>query len=52
LKVYEGFENLIADDCAEAIWFIVSRPKHVNINEITVMPTAQPNASTIHRKLV
>jgi NADP-dependent 3-hydroxy acid dehydrogenase YdfG len=49
-KVYEGFENLVAGDCAEAIWFILNRPKHVNINELTIMPTAQPNATTILRK--
>lgn len=50
-KVYEGFENLVAQDIAEAIWFAVSRPAHVNINELTIMPTAQPVASVIHRKL-
>jgi 3-hydroxy acid dehydrogenase/malonic semialdehyde reductase len=48
--VYEGFENLVADDIAETIWFAISRPPHVNINELTVMPTAQPMASVIHRK--
>ncbi len=49
-KVYEGFENLVADDIAEAIWFAISRPAHVNINELTIMPTAQPVAGVIHRK--
>lgn len=49
-KVYEGFENLVAEDIAEAIWFALSRPAHVNINELTIMPTAQPVASVIHRK--
>lgn len=49
-KVYEGFENLVADDIADAIWFAISRPAHVNINEVTIMPTAQPVASVIHRK--
>ena len=49
-KVYMGFENLVAEDCARAIWFMLSQPKHVNINELTIMPTAQPNASTILRK--
>ncbi|MCX6189354.1 MAG: SDR family NAD(P)-dependent oxidoreductase [Bacteroidetes bacterium] len=49
-KVYDGFENLLANDCAEAIWFILNRPNHVNINELTIMPTAQPNATTILRK--
>jgi 3-hydroxy acid dehydrogenase/malonic semialdehyde reductase len=49
-KVYEGFENLVAGDCAEAIWFMLNRPQHVNINEMIIMPTAQPNAGTIIRK--
>lgn len=48
-KVYEGFENLVAQDIAEAIWFALSRPAHVNINELTIMPTAQPMAGIIHR---
>lgn len=49
-KVYEGFENLIAEDIADALWYIVSRPKHVNINDLVIMPTAQPMAGLIHRK--
>lgn len=49
-SVYQGFENLVANDIAEAIWFALSRPAHVNINELTIMPTAQPVASVIHRK--
>ena len=49
-KVYLGFENLVAEDVAEAVWFIASRPPHVNINDIVIMPTAQPMAGLIHRK--
>jgi len=49
-KVYDGFEPLSADDIAETIWFAVSRPAHVNINELTVMPTAQASAAIISRK--
>jgi 3-hydroxy acid dehydrogenase/malonic semialdehyde reductase len=49
-KVYEGFEPLVADDIAETIWFAASRPAHVNINELTVMPTAQAAATNIFRK--
>ena len=49
-KVYEGFEPLVAADIAETIWFAVSRPAHVNINELVVMPTAQAGASVIFRK--
>ncbi|PWK80281.1 NADP-dependent 3-hydroxy acid dehydrogenase YdfG [Mucilaginibacter oryzae] len=48
-KVYEGFEPLRAEDIAETIWFIASRPKHVNINDLLIMPTAQANAGTIYR---
>jgi 3-hydroxy acid dehydrogenase / malonic semialdehyde reductase len=49
-KVYEGFENLIAEDVAEGVWFMLNRPEHVNINEMTIMPTAQPMAGMIVRK--
>jgi NADP-dependent 3-hydroxy acid dehydrogenase YdfG len=48
-KVYDGFDPLVADDIAETIWFAVSRPAHVNINDMVVMPTAQANATTIFR---
>lgn len=46
-KVYEGYEPLLAQDIAETIWFVVSRPPHVNINELVIMPTAQANTSHI-----
>jgi 3-hydroxy acid dehydrogenase/malonic semialdehyde reductase len=49
-KVYAGFDPLLANDIAETIWFVVSRPAHVNINEIIVMPTAQATATNIFRK--
>lgn len=48
--VYKGFENLVAEDIADAVWYIASRPPHVNINDVVIMPTAQPMASIIHRK--
>jgi len=48
--VYKGFSPLVAQDIAEAAWFMVSRPSHVCINDIWIMPTAQSNASTIHRQ--
>ncbi|MCO5936185.1 SDR family oxidoreductase [Mucilaginibacter sp. RB4R14] len=49
-KVYDGFEPLVADDVAETIWFIASRPAHVNINDLIIMPTAQATATNIFRK--
>jgi NADP-dependent 3-hydroxy acid dehydrogenase YdfG len=48
-NVYNGFENLVAKDIADAIWFAVSRPKHVNINELIIMPSAQPAAGEVIR---
>ncbi|NLZ96192.1 MAG: SDR family NAD(P)-dependent oxidoreductase, partial [Bacteroidales bacterium] len=43
--VYEGYEALVADDIADCIWFAVSRPPHVNINDMIVMPSAQASSS-------
>jgi 3-hydroxy acid dehydrogenase/malonic semialdehyde reductase len=48
-KVYDGLEPLVADDIAEAIWFAVSRPAHVNINDMLIMPSAQATATIIKR---
>lgn len=41
--VYEGFEPLRPEDIAETIWFAASRPAHVNLNDMIIMPTAQAN---------
>ncbi len=49
-KVYEGFNPLMAMDIAETIWFVVSRPANVNINELVIMPTAQGSATNLIRK--
>ena len=48
-KVYEGFENLVAEDIADAIYYIISRPERVNINDLVIMPKAQPAAGQIIR---
>ncbi|MEA5044990.1 MAG: SDR family oxidoreductase [Petrimonas sp.] len=49
-KVYEGFDNLIAEDIADCILFAISRPDHVNINDMTVMPTAQATGTIFNKK--
>ena len=49
-NVYEGLEPLYAEDIAEAILFCVTRPKHVNINDMLIMPTVQASATIINRK--
>lgn len=48
-KVYEGLSPLLAQDIADAIWFAVSRPGHVNINDMLIMPTAQASATVVNR---
>lgn len=49
-KVYEGLRPLSPDDIAETIFWITSRPAHVTINDILIMPTAQATATTLIRK--
>lgn len=48
--VYRDLEPLLADDIAEAVWFAASRPKHVNINDMVIMPTMQANATVLIRE--
>ena len=47
--VYDGYQPLMANDVAEAIYFATSRPAHVNINDLLIMPTAQANTSNLLR---
>src|SRR5215469_13698708 len=49
-SVYEGMKPLTAEDIADIIVFAVTRPPHVDIDEIVVRPTAQANATTVARK--
>jgi 3-hydroxy acid dehydrogenase/malonic semialdehyde reductase len=49
-NVYKGFDALQAQDIAEIIEFITSRPSHVNIEDLVVYPTAQANTTTLTRK--
>jgi NADP-dependent 3-hydroxy acid dehydrogenase YdfG len=48
-KVYSGFTPLVANEIAEAVYFAVSQPPHINIQDMLIMPTAQANATMIHR---
>lgn len=48
-KVYDGFKPLLAGDVADIIYFIATRPSHVNIADALVLPTAQASASIIKR---
>lgn len=46
-SVYEGYEPLEAQDIADTILFVVTRPAHVTINDLTIMPTAQASAGLL-----
>jgi NADP-dependent 3-hydroxy acid dehydrogenase YdfG len=48
--VYAGMTPLSADDVADCITFAVTRPSHVNIDTLLVMPRDQAAASTVHRR--
>lgn len=48
--IYQGFDSLQASDIADAIYYVISTPPHVNINELVIMPTAQPVPGIIHKK--
>lgn len=49
--VYQGYKALQAEDIADIIHFVVSRPYHVNIEDLIVYPTAQASATLINKNL-
>ncbi|OIQ19364.1 MAG: NAD(P)-dependent oxidoreductase [Flavobacterium sp. MedPE-SWcel] len=48
-NVYKGYEPLRADDIADIITFVVTRPYHVNIADLMVLPTAQAGATILKK---
>lgn len=46
---YIGMKPLTAGDVAEAVMFCLTRPAHVNISQLRIMPKAQASASVVHR---
>lgn len=48
-NVYQGLTPLSGIDIAEIIAFVLSRPAHVNINDLLVMPTAQASGTVVKR---
>ena len=49
-KVYQGMTPLTNEDIAETIIFAITRPAHVCLNDIVIMPTAQANSRDVDRK--
>ncbi len=50
-KVYQGYQPLKPEDIAEIIHFVVTRPYHVNIADLVVMPTAQASSTIVNKEL-
>jgi len=48
-SVYNGFTPLSPVDVAETILFLITRPAHVNIDDVLIMPTAQGSARDVFR---
>lgn len=49
-KVYQGFQALKPEDIADIIHFVVTRPYHVNIADLVVLPTAQATSTIVDKK--
>ena len=49
-QVYAGLKPLTPEDIADAIVWAVTRPAHVNIDEIVLKPLAQASATVVHRE--
>ena len=49
-KVYEGMTPLSAEDVADCVTWVATRPPHVNIDEMVVRPLDQAAATLVHRR--
>ncbi|MDE0535566.1 SDR family NAD(P)-dependent oxidoreductase [Tenacibaculum sp. L6] len=47
--VYQGYKALQPEDIADIIHFVVTRPYHVNIEDLIVYPTAQASATIVNK---
>lgn len=51
-QVYRGVQPLTGRDIAECIAFATTRPAHVNLDDIIIMPTAQASVGKVHRDII
>lgn len=49
-KVYQGLQPLVAEDIADTIRWVTTRPPHMNINEVVMMPTDQASGTQVFRR--
>jgi NADP-dependent 3-hydroxy acid dehydrogenase YdfG len=49
-EIYKGYDPLQAKDIAECIAFMLSRPKHVNIGDMVVLPLAQASSNILNKQ--
>ena len=49
--VYQGYQALKAEDIADIIHFVITRPYHVNIADLLVLPTAQAGSTIVNKKV-
>lgn len=50
-SVYEGYHPLLPEDIADIILFAVTRPYHVNISDLIVLPTAQASSTMVNKTI-
>ncbi len=48
-SVYNGMQPLKPEDIAETIYWVATRPAHVNINDVIIMPNVQASATNVIR---
>lgn len=48
-QVYKGYNPLLPENIAEIIYFLVTRPQHVNIADLVVLPTDQASSTLVHK---
>lgn len=48
-KVYQELVPLSAEDVADAVLWVLTRPAHVQVSELTILPTCQASGPVVHR---
>ncbi|MCB2231071.1 SDR family NAD(P)-dependent oxidoreductase [bacterium] len=50
-QTYIGYQPLTGDDIADAIFWVASRPPHVQVQEVVIMPTAQAHSMVLDKRV-